>query len=120
LFPWPSLARRFDDGCWSSYAVVSRLRAEGFEARSVADGTLAVEWCRRFQPDLVVGSSLGADDYVTKPFSPGELVARIRTVAVAVSAVVSTIGLRFGLPIWLRPLISVALALALSRSWPKA
>ena len=34
-------------------------------------------------------------------------------VAVAVSAVVSTIGLRFGVPIWLRPVISAAIALAL-------
>ncbi|CAN5852727.1 ATP-binding protein [soil metagenome] len=34
-------------------------------------------------------------------------------VAVAVSAVVSTIGLRYGVPIWLRPLVSVAIALAL-------
>jgi DNA-binding response OmpR family regulator len=30
--------------------------------------------------DRVVGLELGADDYVTKPFSPRELVARIRTV----------------------------------------
>jgi len=28
--------------------------------------------------DKIVGLSSGADDYVTKPFSPGELVARIR------------------------------------------
>ena len=28
--------------------------------------------------DTVVGLSVGADDYVTKPFSPRELVARIR------------------------------------------
>lgn len=34
-------------------------------------------------------------------------------VAVAVSALVSTIGLRYGVPIWLRPFISVAIALAL-------
>jgi two-component system, OmpR family, response regulator RegX3 len=30
--------------------------------------------------DKVVGLELGADDYVTKPYSPRELVARIRTV----------------------------------------
>ena len=30
--------------------------------------------------DRVLGLELGADDYVTKPFSPRELVARIRTV----------------------------------------
>ena len=30
--------------------------------------------------DKVVGLELGADDYVTKPYSPRELVARIRAV----------------------------------------
>jgi DNA-binding response OmpR family regulator len=28
--------------------------------------------------DKIIGLSTGADDYVTKPFSPGELVARVR------------------------------------------
>lgn len=31
------------------------------------------------ESDIVTGLELGADDYVTKPFSPRELVARIRT-----------------------------------------
>jgi two-component system OmpR family response regulator len=35
---------------------------------------------RRDEIDRVVGLELGADDYVTKPFSPRELLARVRAV----------------------------------------
>ena len=32
------------------------------------------------ETDRIVGLELGADDYVTKPFSPRELAARVQTV----------------------------------------
>ena len=32
------------------------------------------------ETDLLVGLAVGADDYLTKPFSPRELVARVRTI----------------------------------------
>ena len=38
------------------------------------------------EPDRIVGLELGADDYVTKPFSPRELAARIKAVLRRTSA----------------------------------
>ncbi len=41
---------------------------------------------RSEETDRVVGLELGADDYVVKPFSPKELVARVRAVLRRVEA----------------------------------
>jgi two-component system alkaline phosphatase synthesis response regulator PhoP len=41
------------------------------------------------ETDKLIGLELGADDYLTKPFSPRELVARVRTVLRRASGVVT-------------------------------
>jgi DNA-binding response OmpR family regulator len=45
---------------------------------------------RSEETDRIVGLELGADDYVVKPFSPRELVARVKAVLRRVSGVVTT------------------------------
>ncbi|HEU4458245.1 MAG TPA: two-component system response regulator CreB [Methylibium sp.] len=58
----------------SGFEVFKRLRA--------LDDALPILFltARSDEIDRVVGLELGADDYVAKPFSPRELVARVRTV----------------------------------------
>jgi two-component system catabolic regulation response regulator CreB len=58
----------------SGFEVFKRLRER--------DGALPILFltARADEIDRVLGLELGADDYVTKPFSPRELVARVRTV----------------------------------------
>jgi DNA-binding response OmpR family regulator len=46
----------------------------------VADTPIIMLTARVEETDKLIGLELGADDYVTKPFSPRELVARVRTV----------------------------------------
>jgi len=79
--------------------VAMYLRRDGHEVEWVADGVTALNRARSAPPDLVIldvllpgldglgeetdrvaGLELGADDYVTKPFSPRELALRVRSV----------------------------------------
>lgn len=46
--------------------------------RSFSDAYVVMLTARAEEADKIEGLSTGADDYITKPFSPGELVARIR------------------------------------------
>jgi DNA-binding response OmpR family regulator len=55
---------------------------DGVEAcrriRRFSDAYILMLTAKTEEADKIVGLSTGADDYVTKPFSPGELVARVR------------------------------------------
>lgn len=57
---------------------------DGFEAlseiRRTSDVYVIMLTARAEETDRIVGLSVGADDYVTKPFSPRELVARVKAV----------------------------------------
>jgi DNA-binding response OmpR family regulator len=50
------------------------------EIRSRSDLPVIMLTARAEEADRIVGLELGADDYVTKPFSPRELTARVRSV----------------------------------------
>ncbi len=48
------------------------------ELRRFSEAYVIMLTARAEEADKIVGLSTGADDYLTKPFSPGELVARVR------------------------------------------
>ena len=50
------------------------------QLRGSGDVPILILTARDEEADRVIGLELGADDYLTKPFSPRELVARIRAV----------------------------------------
>lgn len=55
------------------YEVTRRLRAEG-------NTPIIMLTSRKEETDRILGLEMGADDYVVKPFSPQELVSRVRAV----------------------------------------
>ena len=58
------------------YEVLAAIRAEGIPTR------VLLLTARQQENDVIRGFSLGADDYVVKPFSPMELVARLKRLLV--------------------------------------
>jgi DNA-binding response OmpR family regulator len=55
------------------YEITSRVRRAG-------DIPIIILTARREESDRIAGLEMGADDYVVKPFSPQELVSRVRAV----------------------------------------
>jgi two-component system phosphate regulon response regulator PhoB len=78
----------------TGYDVLEQLRA----GESTRDIAVLMLTARREEPDRIRGLSLGADDYLTKPFSPQELVLRVGAILrrlnapPAASADVITVG----------------------------
>ena len=60
----------------SGLEVLEQLRAD----ESGQDIAVLLLTARRDEPDRIKGLSSGADDYLTKPFSPQELVLRVRNI----------------------------------------
>ncbi len=60
----------------SGYDVLAELRGH----EETKDVGVIVLTARKDEPDRIKGLSLGADDYLPKPFSPQELVLRVRAV----------------------------------------
>ncbi|WP_169735948.1 response regulator transcription factor [Intrasporangium chromatireducens] len=50
------------------------------QVRTFSDSYIIMLTARTHETDKLIGLSVGADDYVTKPFSPRELVARVQAV----------------------------------------
>lgn len=50
------------------------------EFRKVSNAPIIMLTARSEESDKLIGLELGADDYMTKPFSPKELIARLRAV----------------------------------------
>ena len=60
----------------SGFDVIEQLRSD----EATRDIAVLMLTARRDEPDRIRGLSLGADDYLTKPFSPQELVLRVTAI----------------------------------------
>ena len=61
--------------------------------RRESDVPVIMLTARSEETDRLIGLEIGADDYITKPFSPRELVARVRSLLRRAKGTVSQVGL---------------------------
>ena len=75
------------------------------EVRALSDIPIILETARVEEIDRLLGLELGADDYLCKPFSPRELVARVKTIlrrtAPADEAEAPRLTIRLDRPRWM-------------------
>jgi DNA-binding response OmpR family regulator len=83
----PSALTRFEDGAAAPDLVLLDIGLPGVDGlevlrrlRVVTDVYVLLVTARADEVDRLVGLGVGADDYITKPFSPREVVARVRAV----------------------------------------
>jgi len=73
---------------------------EGFDVvrllRQATDAPVIVVTARSAETDRITGLDLGADDYIVKPLSVGELMARVRAMRRRMRPSAAEGGLRFG------------------------
>ncbi len=62
------------------FTVCRRIRAQADDAAAMGHPAIIMLTVRSEEDDLVRGLELGADDYIAKPFSPRQLVARAHAV----------------------------------------
>ena len=78
------LERMRDRDPWAVLLDVGLPGIDGFEVcrriRAVSDVPVIMLTARDTEIDTIVGLEIGADDYITKPFSVRELVARVKAV----------------------------------------
>jgi two-component system phosphate regulon response regulator PhoB len=72
----------------SGFDVLEQLRSD----ESTREVAVLMLTARREEPDRIRGLSLGADDYLTKPFSPAELVLRVGAILRRAGAAPTTGG----------------------------
>jgi two-component system phosphate regulon response regulator PhoB len=72
----------------SGFDVLEQIRADD----AMRDTAVLMLTARKDEPDRIRGLSLGADDYLIKPFSPQELVLRVGAILRRVSAAGATGG----------------------------
>ena len=77
--PWPP-AQHPTWWCWTSACPTCPARRVARELRDTSGTPILMLTARSTEEDRIRGLELGADDYVTKPFSPRELVLRVQAI----------------------------------------